>query len=320
MQSKTKSSLNSNQIEKILKKAFKNQKKSIEITELKEGCYNNSYKITLNDNSSIVLKIAPNPNIEVLTYEKGLMKNEVLANTIMSKVNIPTPKILFYDNSLSIIDREYFIMSYVEGVALNKVKEQLVDTKKEELSYIIGKNMKSLESINYNYFGQLNNKNKQFNTWYECFFSMINDLLEDAKKINIKLPCSKEEAIKIIEKYKDIISQVTKPYLVHKDLWDGNIFVDTESFELIAIIDTERAILADPLMEVVCGFYDKNTTFLNIYLGHSNLNESEKTRIKLYQFYLYLIMVIECPYREYESNDQLNWANFKLNEIYAQLK
>ncbi len=319
MKSKTKSELSTNIITKIISKAFENKKSAISISELNEGYFNNSYKIILNDNSTIVLKIAPNPNVEVLTYEKGLMKTEVLANKIMHEAKIPTPEILFYDDSLNLIDREYFIMSYIDGVALNKVKDQFDETKMNSLIQILAKNMKSLGNINYDYFGELNNKNKQFKTWYDCFFSMINDLIDDADKINLTLPFSKNEAINIIKKYKNIISQVKKPHLVHKDLWDGNIFVDSKTYKLVAIIDTERAILADPLMEVVCGFYESNNTFLNNYYGHIDLNRSEEIRVKLYKFYLYLIMMIESPYREYQSNEQYIWALKELKKTLFQL-
>ncbi len=320
MKSKTKSELSINTISKIILKAFKNKKNATSISELNEGCFNNSYKIILDDNSTIVLKIAPDPNVEVLTYEKGLMKTEILANKIMHEAKIPTPEILFYDDSLSLIDREYFIMSYIDGVALNKVKNQLNETKINSLIQILAKHMKSLEKIDCEYFGQLNNKNKQFKTWYECFSSMINDLIEDANKINLILPFSKEDASNILEKYKEILSQVTKPYLVHKDLWDGNIFVDSKTFELVGIIDTERAIFADPLIEVVCGFYDNNKTFLKNYYGCNNLDKSEEIRIKLYKFYLYLLMMIESPYREYQSDEQYMWALKELKIILTQLK
>lgn len=320
MKSKTKSELSVNKISKIISQAFDNKKNAISISELNEGCFNNSYKIILNDNSTIVLKIAPDPNVEVLTYEKGLMKTEVLANKIMKKAKIPTPEIIFYDDSLSLIDREYFIMSYIDGVALNKVKDQFDETKMNSLIQILAKHMKSLEKINYEYFGQLNIKTKQFKTWYACFFTMINDLIDDANKINLILPFSKKEASNILEKYKDTLSEVKKPHLVHKDLWDGNIFVDSKTFELIAIIDTERAILADPLIEVVCGFYDKNKTFLNSYYGYNNLDKNEEIRVKLYKFYLYLLMMIESPYREYQSNEQYIWALNELQKILSQLK
>ena len=43
---------------------------------------------------------------------------------------------------------------------------------------------------------------------------------------------------------------------------------------------------------------------------------AQTTRRKLYNIYLYLIMVIECTYRQYPTQDQENWARGMLaNEL-----
>lgn len=317
MESITKTIISQKNIEKIITKAFKNSVSILNIAELIDGYFNSSYKITLNNNLKIVLKIAPKSNINVLTYEKNIMRNEVIVNSLLSKNNPFIPEILYYDNSLKLIECEYFIMNYIEGIPLNKLKKTLNSKNLKSIYSQLGHYTKKINSIENNFFGDISNKEKQYNNWFECFYSMINDLFSDANKIQLTLFISKYEALEKIIKYKNELKKVKKASLVHKDLWDGNIFINPNTFEIEGIIDTERALYADYLLEIACGHLDNNKEFLSSYLDKSNLSKSELKRINLYKFYLYLIMVIECPYRNYKTNDQYNWALQSLKAVYS---
>ena len=45
------------------------------------------------------------------------------------------------------------------------------------------------------------------------------------------------------------LDEITEPRLVYWDLWDGNVMVDTTTHELTGMLDLERALWGDPLME-----------------------------------------------------------------------
>ena len=52
-----------------------------------------------------------------------------------------------------------------------------------------------------------------------------------------------------VEAVAPALDDVRVPQLVHWDLWDGNIFVEPKTGQITGIIDFERALWGDPLME-----------------------------------------------------------------------
>ncbi|MFD6925756.1 hypothetical protein ACFV99_36805 [Streptomyces sp. NPDC059944] len=47
------------------------------VGELGHGWFNVAYRIRLRDGAEVVLKIAPPPHVEVMTYERGAMSTEL---------------------------------------------------------------------------------------------------------------------------------------------------------------------------------------------------------------------------------------------------
>ena len=319
MNSITKSQISNTQIKNMVHNAFGNIIKPIVINELTDGYFNNSYKIRLNNNEIVVLKVSPKKNVKVLTYEKNLMEAEVKVNNILFNLNIPCPKVLFYDKHPSIIDCQYFFMTYVKGTPLNQIKSKLNEEEINSIYSKLGTIIKPLNFENQHKFGEIITLEKQYNNWYECFFSMIFDLINDANNIKLKLPITKNNILTLLSNYESLLNNINIPCLVHKDLWDGNIFIDPHTLNITGIIDSERAIYAEPLMEIACGHLDKNESFIKSYLNQKEFSTEEKTRINLYKIYLYLLMIVECPYRKYENNNQFEWATSKLLETYQLL-
>lgn len=322
MKSVTKRELSSDQITKVSEKAFGKQAKISCIVELTDGYFNNSYLVEIEGEGAdkslkTVLKVAPKADVKVLGYEKDLMEIEVSVLREYSDMDISVPKVLFYDDSCEIIDSPYFFMEHLGGIPLNKVKDQLTKEQYEKLSIDLAKDLvKSKDTVGI-CFGVPKISDKIFDDWYSCFHFMIMELLEDAEKIGMELPLAlnKKVAEGILLKYKNDLEAVTDPILIHKDIWEGNIFVDESTYEYVGMIDCERAIYAEPLLEAVCGFLEENEVFMETYYGTADLSETEKNRVVLYKFYLALLMVVETPYREYEDVEHIKWTDKMLVKV-----
>jgi aminoglycoside phosphotransferase (APT) family kinase protein len=84
--------------------------------ELGHGWFNVAYRIRLRDGQRVVLKIAPPPGVEVLTYERDMMRTEVHALSLIRQQSaVPVPRVHHYDTSRQLCDAEYFFMEYVDA-------------------------------------------------------------------------------------------------------------------------------------------------------------------------------------------------------------
>jgi hypothetical protein len=104
--------------------------------------------------------------------------------------------------------------------------------------------------------------------------------------------------------------------MIHFDSWDGNIFVNQG--HVVGLIDWERAMWAEGLMEDRFRFHNVNANILKGY-GKEQLTESESIRCSWYDVYLYLIMMIEGAYRHYEDDGQYQWASGSLRQVWSKM-
>lgn len=318
MENANKYRLNDKEIETIVREAFGQSFRSA--SELTDGWANMAYSIRLEDGRKVVLKIAPSSDKPVMRYEKNIMRTEVEAMRLVANMpGLPVPRIYAYDSSCSIIGAEYFFMDFVEGTAMNKIRDSLSLEERENIARELGGYSRSINAYKNSFFGSLQPEGRRKDNWSEAFEGMIADVLADGKDASVELPVPYAEIEKDLNRSRGLLADVKEASLVHWDLWDGNIFVQEGSIS--GLIDFERAFWGDPLSEFYFGRFAKNTlgAFCEGY-GIDGLTESEQRRRVLYDFYLDLIMVIECTYRKYENQDHIKWAYENFIEGYKQLQ
>lgn len=82
------------------------------------------YRIRLRDGRLVVLKIAPPPDIEVMTYERGAMATELAAlRLVAEQTAVPVPNVDFADQSHELCDADYFFMPFIEGENLGTLAD-----------------------------------------------------------------------------------------------------------------------------------------------------------------------------------------------------
>ena len=161
---------------------------------------------------------------------------------------------------------------------------------------------------------------QRFPTWRQAFLAMLDDLLADGLARRVDLPVDYGTLRAMVGRLAPVLDTVRTPQLVHWDLWDGNIFVDPPSGRITGIIDFERALWGDPLMEFQYRTLELSPAFARGY-GQSLLDSPTAVpRRVLYNIYLYLIMLIECAYRDYETDDQERWARQQLTAALKRLE
>jgi aminoglycoside phosphotransferase (APT) family kinase protein len=305
----------------IVARHFGNSHKIAAFEELKEGFFNAAYRLELQDGLTCVLKIAPPPTVRVLRYERNILRAEVeTMRLVKNRTEMPIPAIFFHDDSLNLLPSPYYAMEFVPGTPYHKLRTTLTEDKQAEIDRATGRYLRQMNSIPGETFGYYAQPKTRSNSWRAAFDQMLINVLDDGRDAEVSLPFGYDALLTLTRQHATDLEEVTAPALVHWDLWDGNIFVDPLTKQISGIIDFERSLWADPLMEANFGAFGLNPQFIAGYGQPQPFTPSQQMRRTLYNIYLYLIMVIECTYRNYPTHDQENWARAMLTAEVAKLQ
>jgi fructosamine-3-kinase len=153
----------------------------------------------------------------------------------------------------------------------------------------------------------------------------VNAVLADAGRFAVALPLPPADTFDWFAARAAVLDEVTTPVLVHFDLWDGNILVESNSGgrRIGALIDAERAFWGDPLAEFISlalfGDIEQDTAFLRGYRsagGTVSFDSGTRQRLLLYRAYLYLIMWVEAVPRGYDQRRR-DWLVHRVFEPLA---
>jgi aminoglycoside phosphotransferase (APT) family kinase protein len=285
--------------------------------ELGHGWFNVAYRIRLADGETVVLKIAPPAGVAVLTYERDMMRTEVAAlELIRERTSVPVPAVLFHDVSRELCDADYFFMEFVDGDNLGIVKDRLEPEVHTACVEAMGAANRELNQVKGDHFGPLLGSGG--GTWREVFTGIIEDVLRDGERRRVDLGWDYDVVRSVVAEHAASLDEVTEPAFVEWDLWDSNVMIRDGA--LVGVIDHERALYGDPVMEagfaatVLDGFAGDSSEFIRGY-GREPFTAGELRRRRLYSLHLVLVMVIETVYRGHTDPAQYDFARGALDGL-----
>lgn len=289
--------------------------------ELGHGWFNVAYLLRLADGRQVVLKIAPPPEVEVMTYEVDALAGEVAAiRLIEQRTSVPVPHVDHYDPTCELIEAPWFVMTCVPGANLGEVGEGWAPERVAAATRQLGALNAELNRIVGEGFGRFGRTLRS--GWREAFTEIVEDVLVDGERRGVDLGWSYEEVREAFAEHASSLEAVTEPRFVEWDLWPSNAMVVDD--RITGIIDHERAFWADPILEAGFVAASGATAWMDgdAYLagyGREALTEEELVRRRLYNLHLFLIMVIETYYRGHTTTDQLDLAKPLLDKAMAEL-
>jgi aminoglycoside phosphotransferase (APT) family kinase protein len=312
MQSISKTPLTHETMQTIVTHHFGASSRLVSAEELTDGYYNAAYRLDLADGLRCVLKVAPPAAVPVLRYEQDIMTAEVeTIRLVRAHTTMPVPEILCHDPSHTLIGNEFFIMAFVAGMPFHKLRTSLSQEDQQRIMRQMGAFLAEMNAISGDAFGYFTPRSPRFETWRAAFDFMLRGVLADGQAVSVKLPLGYDALLDLVSRSYPALDEIQSPRLVHWDLWDGNVFVDPATAQITGIIDFERSLWGDPLMEVNFGAFaplEPDSPLLQGYGRQMLATPAERVRRTLYNIYLFLIMIIECTYRRYPTQDQENWA------------
>ena len=310
MHSKTKKPVEKGDIDAIIESAFGSTAEAIQAQG--DGMYNAAYLVDVQGRGKVFLKVAPPPDVTVMTYERDIMRTEAkVYQLVREQTTVPAPELLCSDFSHRIVDRDWIVLSALEGTPWNKLKKRCSESQLERVRQELGgytAQMHRVVGTRFGYPADLEHPACQ--RWDTAFLRMVDNVLADGEKMRVKLPAPVEAIQHVMHSNRSFLQEVTRPQLVHFDMWEGNIFLraDKAGYRVEGIVDCERAFWGDPYADFVSNtalFRDieQESAFLEGYRQASGspvlFTPSVRRRLDLYRAYLYLIMLVEIPYREY---------------------
>lgn len=283
--------------------------------KLDGGMFATTYRVVFAGGERVVAKMAPTTVGKLMTYEQGILATEAAVYRLAAdRPDLLMPRVLLWDTSHEHVATDVLVASHLDGVPWHT----LTDVTPEQRAVIdarLGEYMTRLHQVTGETFGYPASPALQAPTWREAFSRMVSSIVDDAATWGVEIPTGR--VVEAMERHGHELDIVTVPALVHTDLWEGNVFLDPETFEIVGVIDTERAFFGDPLYELVgasqfgdggapasiaAGYVAAGGVLeTSASLAAGNLTSAD-VRILLYRCYMYSILLVEPAPRGYEGD------------------
>lgn len=283
----------------------------VRLETLTGGMFATTFRASLADGTRVVVKTAPTATDRLLTYERDLLRTEALVYRLAEdRPDLLMPRVLLTDFSRSVVPSDVVVASHLDGVPLVDVEQDHADPDDLRARVLpqLGALMARLHTVGHDRFGYPDaSTGLTAATWPEAFARMEGALLQDAERWGTELPA--DEIRGALQRHGAALAEVTRPALVHTDLWSGNLFVDPATLALTGVIDPERALWGDPLLELVgndqLGRGPVPESLLGGYAsagGELGLGTpGGEARLLLYRMHMSLVLLVEIAPRGYSG-------------------
>ncbi|VTR77442.1 phosphotransferase family protein [Cellulomonas hominis] len=281
----------------------------VHLEPLTGGLFATTYRATLRDGTRVVAKTAPTDTDRLLTYERDLLRTEAeVYRRAADRPDLLMPRLLLTDFTRTAVPSDVVVASHLDGVPLTALAEdgRLPDEVRQRVQPQLGALMARLHTVSGERFGYPNaDSGLVGGTWPEAFGRMVEALLVDAGRWGTQVPADEVRAT--LHRHEGALAEVERPVLVHTDLWAGNLFVDPETLALTGIIDPERAVWGDPLLELAgADQTGRGPVPAGLLAGYAEAGgalalgtASGEVRLLLARLYLALVMLVEIAPRGY---------------------
>ena len=259
---------------------------------LNGGTFAAVWRAGLDDGRQVVVKVGPPASARILTYERDVIPAEAEYYTMIRSQapGVPVPEVLAVS-----ADRAWIISSMLPGTPLTEADSPRA---RAELGAAIAR----VHTITGPLFGYTGDRPSAAD-WPTALEAIIDALRDDAASWNVPLP----PLDGVVRRYHDALAAVTRPALLHFDLWDGNVLAGPDG-ALTGLVDGERYLYGDPLLDFVSPALLRRIEdipdhpFVAGY-GAAPFDESARIRLALYRIHLYVLMIAEGPSRGIEIAD-----------------
>ncbi|GID26202.1 phosphotransferase [Paractinoplanes brasiliensis] len=250
-----------------------------EAVELTGGGFAAVWRAALTDGRDVVVKVGPPQSARLLTYEAGMLPAEVEYYAMVRDL-APVPTVLAHSDN-------WIISTLLPG-------RPLTDGDSPSARQQLGAAVARVHGVTGPRFGYTGDRPAGAD-WPSAFDAMLTSLRSDAAVWGVPLP----PLDGLVTRHHRLLASVTRPALLHFDLWDGNVLVGADG-SLSGLVDGERYLYGDPLVDFVSPALFQRITPAHPFAagyGVTSFTAEEEVRLALYRVYLYVLMLAEQPSR-----------------------
>jgi aminoglycoside phosphotransferase (APT) family kinase protein len=253
---------------------------------IRTGKHNTSYYVG-GASDELVLRISPSDDADFLFYERRMMAQEPQLHTLLSaETSVPVAEVLAYDDSRTLLERDYLVMTRLPGRPLTEVRlteEQMEGVLEQVGAYLA--QMHALVADRYGYLGAHQPMQPQ-PTWVQAFGVMWNKLLDDVLACGGYTPDEANAFRHLLDLYQPHFDRPVPASLLHMDVWSQNILVN-DAGRVTGLVDLDRALWGDPEIEFAvldyCGISEP--AFWRGYGRPRDTSFSGQVRARFYLLY-----------------------------------
>ena len=195
---------------------------------------------------SVIIKIYPD------TFHWKMEKELYVYRLLGRTEGLPTPSILWSDNSKELLPQNYVLMTTLRGQLLSHVAPSLSALELRDIYFQMGTLLAKVHGVTLDAFGYITIGVIASHPTNEAYMrsQFQKKLVEfDAHGGDPALRRTVEE---YVETHNDLLTQARIPVLCHDDYHEGNVLVaEAEGkWRVTGIIDVENAVSADPLLDL----------------------------------------------------------------------
>ena len=265
------------------------------------GMFATTYRVALADGRRVVVKTAPADAPGLLTHERDLIRTEAAVYALAGdRPDLLMPALLHTDFSRSVVAGDVVVAAHLDGVPWAKAcfgspaEDARAARAQADLGVLLGR----IGTVTGDAFGYPQQPALQAPTWRAAFTAIVEALLADAGQGGVPgIPADRVRAA--LATHAAALDEVTTPRLVHTDLWPGNLFVDPATGALTGVIDPERALWGDPVLDLVGADPMWDGIPASVAGDVDVTSPGAAARLLLARMWLALVMTIEAPLRGY---------------------
>jgi hypothetical protein len=159
--------------------------------ELDGGTFNTVFRVTRADGSRLVVKLAPDPAVPVLRYERGILDTEAWFYTrVRAATRVPVPEALVPGPDDRAAADGHLVMSECPGTPWSELAGSMDADARTRLRSALGGHVAELHTITGDAgFGYPAHSLGPLRThWRTAFLGMVDAVLDDARRFGVPLP------------------------------------------------------------------------------------------------------------------------------------